>query len=367
MVIVMFGHKSIPSRNGGVERVVEELSTRMALRGHRVICYNRGKARVREWQAVQLRGTWKLGRKGWSAVSASFFAAVLAALGPGDVVHIHAEGPAFWCWIPKLFGKRTIVTIHGLDWQRAKWAGSFGRAFLRAGERLAARFADEMLVLSGHMASYFLKTYGRETTFLPNGMEQPCFRHADRIRQQFGLEKDGYFLFLGRLVPEKGIHYLIEAFRNVRTEKKLVIAGSPSDTQAYWTQLRELAAGDVRICFTGFADGTVREELLSNAYVYVLPTDLEGMPLSLLEAMAYGNCCVTSDIPECTEVMGDSALTFPRGDVSVLRNCLQLLCDSPAVVGNYREKTRKISREDFDWDTITDRTLRLYHENSADQ
>ena len=222
------------------------------------------------------------------------------------MVHIHAEGPAFFCWIPKLFGKRVVSTIHGIDWQREKWRSGFGSKFIHQGEKNAVKYADEVIVLSKGVQDYFKKTYGRETHFIPNGVNRPQIREAKLIRDDFGLEKDSYILFLGRLVPEKGIRYLVEAFKNVKTDKKLVIAGGSSDTDSFMEELKELAKGDERVLFTGFVQGAMLDELYSNAYIYTLPSDLEGMPLSLLEAMSYGNCCLVSDIPECAEVVEDT-------------------------------------------------------------
>ena len=153
------------------------------------------------------------------------------------MVHIHAEGPAFFCWIPKLFGKRVISTIHGLDWAREKWKFGVGSKFIRQGEKNAVKYADEIIVLSKGVQKYFMETYGRETHFIPNGVNRPEVREAKLITDHFGLEKDSYILFLGRLVPEKGIRYLVEAFKNVKTDKKLVIAGGSSDTDSFMVAL----------------------------------------------------------------------------------------------------------------------------------
>ena len=178
------------------------------------------------------------------------------------MVHIHAEGPAFFCWIPKLFGKRVICTIHGLDWDREKWRGSVASKFIRGGEKNAVKYADEIIVLSKDVQKYFLETYGRETHFIPNGVNRPEVREAKLITDHFGLEKDSYILFLGRLVPEKGIRYLVEAFKNVKTDKKLVIAGGSSDTDSFMEELKELAKGDDRILFTGFVQGAKGHEII---------------------------------------------------------------------------------------------------------
>lgn len=362
--IAMFGHKRIPSRAGGVEIVVEELSARMAAMGHAVICYNRGGEDRTQYRGIQIKAVPTIRRKGFGAVISSFFAAVCVAFSTADVCHIHAEGPAFMSFLPKLFGKRVIVTVHGLDWQREKW-GSFGAAFIRMGEKMAVRFADEIIVLSLHTQSYFLDRYERKTVFLPNGVTKFEKYPPRQIINQFGLQRGDYLLYLGRLVPEKGVHDLINAFKGVRTDKKLVIAGASSDTDEYVQSLKALSSGNSRIRFTGFVAGRLLAELFSNAYLYVLPSHLEGMPLSLLEAMSYGCCCVVSDIPECTEVVEDHAAIFPKGDVQALRHTLQTFCDDAKQVSRYRRQAEDFLRGKSDWDEVTKKTLELYYENSA--
>ena len=244
--LAVFGQKRL-SREGGIEIVVKELCTRMAQNGCDVTCYNRAGHHVSgaeydktiEYDGIRQKVVPTIEKKGLAAVSSSFFAALYSAFGRYDVVHIHAEGPAFFCWIPKLFGKRVISTIHGLDWAREKWKFGVGSKFIRQGEKNAVKYADEIIVLSKDVQKYFLETYGRETHFIPNGVNRPEVREAKLITDHFGLEKDSYILFLGRLVPEKGIRYLVEAFKNVKTDKKLVIAGGSSDTDFKETYGRE--------------------------------------------------------------------------------------------------------------------------------
>ena len=367
--ICMLGHKRIPSREGGIEIVVEELATRMTAAGHKVTCLNRagshvsGKeyeaAAVKEYKGVRIKTVLTLDKKGLAAMTASVTGSLVAAFGRYDVVHFHAEGPCAMLWLPKLFGKRCIATIHGLDHQRAKW-GKFARTYIMLGEKCAAKFADEIIVLSRGVQQYFRDTYGRETVFIPNGVSRPDLQPAEQIAQTYGLQKNDYILYLGRLVPEKGITYLIDAFKQLKTDKKLVIAGGSSDTAAFTQELTDRAAGDDRILFTGFVQGRMLEELYSNAYVYVLPSDLEGMPLSLLEAMSYGNCCVTSDIEECASVMEAHGVTFPKGDVTALTATLQQLCDNPQIVDEYKQKAADYITGKYNWDDVTERTLELY-------
>ena len=368
--VAMFGHKRIPSREGGIEIVVEELCTRMVEQGNEVMCFNRAghhvsgaeydKAQQGEYKGIRLKTVPTIDKKGLAAVSSSFFAALYSAFGRYDVVHIHAEGPAFFCWIPKLFGKRVIVTIHGIDWQREKWRDGFGSKFIRQGEKNAVKYADEIIVLSKGVQDYFKKTYGRNTCFIPNGVNRPKILEADLIAEKFGLSKDSYILFLGRLVPEKGIRYLVEAFKQVKTDKKLVIAGGSSDTDAFANELKGLAKDDDRIIFTGFVQGQLLDELYSNAYIYTLPSDLEGMPLSLLEAMSYGNCCLVSDISECTEVVEDKALIFKKSDVNDLREKLQEACDNPEKVAQMKAQAADFICKKYNWDDVVKKTLELY-------
>lgn len=363
----MFGQKRL-SREGGIEIVVKELCTRMAKNGYTVTCYNRSGHHVSgaeydkktEYEGINQKCIPTIEKKGLAAVSSSFFAALYSAFGKYNVVHIHAEGPAFFSWLPKLLGKRVIVTVHGLDWQREKWKSGFGSKFIKQGEKNAVKYADEIIVLSKGVHDYFRNQYGRETRFIPNGVNRPEIRKAELITDKFGLTKDSYILFLGRLVPEKGIRYLVEAFKNVKTEKKLIIAGGSSDTDSFMKELKELAKDDKRIIFTGFVQGQMLEELYSNAYIYTLPSDLEGMPLSLLEAMSYGNCCLVSDIQECTEVVEDKALIFKKSNVQDLQNKLQEACDRTEKVMELKQQAADYICKKYNWDDVVEETLKLY-------
>ena len=340
----------------------------MAQDGHKITCYNRSGHHVsgaefdkkNEYEGICQKSVPTIEKKGLAAVSSSFFAALYSAFGKYDVVHIHAEGPAFFSWLPKMFGKRVVVTIHGIDWQREKWQSGLGSKFIHQGEKNAAKYADEVIVLSKGVQDYFKETYGRETHFIPNGVNRPQIREASLITDKFGLKKDSYILFLGRLVPEKGIRYLVEAFKNVKTDKKLVIAGGSSDTDSFMEELKDLAKGDDRILFTGFVQGAMLDELYSNAYIYTLPSDLEGMPLSLLEAMSYGNCCLVSDIPECAEVVEDKALIFKKSDVEDLREKLQEACDHPEMVMKMKNQAADFICEKYNWDEVVKKTMKLY-------
>ena len=377
MKIAMIGHKRIPSREGGVEIVVSELSKRMVKRGHTVVAYNRKSEHIAGkeheiakdldlWEGVKLKWIPTPNSSKLNAIVYSFLSTIDAVFHNYDIIHFHAEGPASMVILAKLFGKRSVVTIHGLDWQRSKWGG-FATEFLKFGEKTAAKYADEIIVLSQNVKDYFKKTYNRETVFIPNGISpaEPC--SPDIIVDKYGIEKDGYILFLGRLVPEKGIHYLIEAYNQIDTKKKLVIAGGSSHTSEYESKLKDMAKSNSNIIFTGFVEGKELEELYSNAYVYCLPSDLEGMPISLLEAMSYGNCCLTSNICECTEVCENNAEYFEKSNVDSLAQKLSILCNDPEIVKQYKQISSSFILKKYNWDKITKETLDLYYNQKSEK
>jgi len=369
MRIAMIGHKRYGSREGGVEVVVTELARRMAALGHEVTCYDRSGSDVMTGKAVQtcervvggvrVVPVRTVDKKGLAALSSSFFATLAVVKDRPDVVHYHAEGPCVPLPLARCAGIRTVATIHGLDWQRAKW-GKLASAYIKMGERAAATKADELIVLSEANKAYFKEAYGREATYIPNGVDVRAVRAADSIKAKWGLEEGSYLLYLGRLVPEKRPELLIEAFKKLETDKQLVIAGGGSDTSEFERSLHALAEGDSRILFTGFVSGEPLEELYSNAYAYVLPSDVEGMPMSLLEAMAYGRCCVTSDVPECADVLGGAGLTFEKGDAADLGRVLGGVLADPAKAARLGEAARTRVNLTYDWDSVVERTLSLY-------
>lgn len=369
MRIAMIGHKRYGSREGGVEVVVTELARRMAALGHEVTCYDRSGADVMTGDAadchervvdgVRVVPVKTIDKKGLAALSSSYFATLAAIKDRPDVIHYHAEGPCVPLPLAKRAGIRTVATIHGLDWQRAKW-GKLASTYIKIGERAAATKADGLVVLSKSAQSYFEDAYGRTATLISNGIEKKQPTPASQIRERWGLDEGSYLLYLGRLVPEKRPELLIEAYKGLDTDKKLVIAGGGSDTSGYEASLREAAQGDPRILFIGFISGGPLGELYSNCYAYVLPSDVEGMPMSLLEAMAYGRCCVTSDIPECADVLAGNGVTFEKGSAESLQSALRdLLADSGrtaalgAAAKSHVEKT-------YNWDSVVERTLALY-------
>ncbi len=360
MKLAMIGHKDFPSRSGGVEVVVYELATRLAKRGCQVTVFNRGRRRGENrgsCQGVEIRRAPTVRKGGLNAMLASLTATLQALPGRYDLIHYHSLGPSVMLPLARLSGARTVATIHGLDWQRAKW-GPFASAYLRLGERMIARYAGEVIVLSRVAQTYFQTTYGRSAHLIANAVVPVEYADCDEIARRWSLEKDGYVLFLARIVPEKGLHHLIRAFRRCGTSKRLVIAGEVPDN-SYGREILALAQGCGQICFVGFAEGRVLQELFSNCALYVLPSDVEGLALSLLEAMSAGARCLTSDIPENTEVLGPFGTVFRRGDEASLLEKLREALDSPWPPSRAEDQKRYI-RERYSYDLVLEKTWRVY-------
>lgn len=370
MKVAMIGHKVIPSRRGGIENVLTSLCPLLVQFGAEVTCYNRssdkveneyvGTVRDKKYKGVRLKKAWTIKARGISAMLSSYTAALCAAFGRYDIVHFHAEGPCAAMWIPKLFGKKCVATVHGLDWQREKWGSGFAAKYIKLGEKTLAKYADEIIVLSKSATDYFKETYGRETKIIPNGIDRPVRRNANKITEAFGLHKDEYICVISRLTAEKGIHYLIDAYNRIKTDKKLVIAGDTSDTDDYVAHIKEMAAGNKNIIFTGFVSGEMLDELYSNAYAMCLPSDIEGMSLSLLEALAYKNALICSDIPENTAVAEDKAIYFKRGNVDDLLVKLKELCDNEQIRNDLRKDTDEFILKKYSCTASAKATYELY-------
>lgn len=368
MRVAMIGQKRTGSREGGVEVVVTELATRMAALGHEVTCYDRSGTDVNgneapsesyEYRGVRVVPVGTVDVRGLAALTSAYAATRAALRDRPDVIHYHAEGPCNALPLAARAGVRTVATVHGLDWQRAKWGGLASHVIKR-GERQAARKAGALIVLSEPVRRYFRDEYGRDAYFIPNGVNIPEPKPARLIAERWGLSEGSYVLYLGRIVPEKRPELLVEAFRGLETDKRLVIAGGASDTSGFYEEVRALAERDPRVVMAGFVEGETLAELYSNAYCYVLPSDVEGMPMSLLEAMSFGRCCVTSDIPECADVLGSAGITFPRGDAAALRGALASALSDTDRASALGDAARERVRDNYDWDSVVSRTLQLY-------
>ena len=369
----MIGQKGIAPHAGGVEKHVEEIGARLAARGHEVDVFCRA-------HYTDLRGTHRgmrvvmrpaIHTKHLDALSHAV-AATLSSFGRGyDVIHYHALGPTTLSPVARLPGARVVSTCHGLDWRREKW-GPVAQAMLRAAEWPSARFPHRLIAVSRGLAEYFRARYGADAVHIPNGFDAPeRLSPPEAIRARWNLgapDQDGAFvLFLSRLVPEKGAHTLIEAFRRVESPLRLVVAGGSSHSDDTVRRLHALAAGDRRVLFVGPVAGAEWSELLSNARLFVLPSTLEGLPIVLLEAMGHGRSCLASDIPENLEIVEPEpggpryARTFRAGDAADLAGAIGGALADPEAVERGR-RAREMVRARFGWDAIAGRVEEVYRE-----
>ncbi len=273
-----------------------------------------------------------------------------------EIVHFHALGPSLFAGLPRLVGAKTVVTVHGLDWQREKW-GRAAQWVLRQCEGPAVKFPDRTIVVSKTLRDYFRDHHHRETVFIPNGTTLPQPRVAKKILQQ-GLVPGKYILFVGRLVPEKGVHYLCEAFQRIDTDMTLALVGGMSFSQDYVAMLRRYEGPRIKLLDYVFGEGL--EELWSNAYVVVQPSTMEGLSIALLEALSYGRCVLISDIPENREVAEEVAPSFRTKDVDDLREKLAQLIHEPELVRHYESKARGHILQNYSWERVTENTETVY-------
>lgn len=362
MKIAMIGQKGIPSRSGGVEIHVEEIAKGLIEDGVEVDVYCR-KAYCDDsksnYKGINLKYIPSINTKSLDAITYTIIATVCALFKNYDVFHYHALGPSSMAWLPKIFGKKVICTVHGLDWKREKW-GNLAKKYLKFGEYVIAKYADSIIVLTKSMEIYFKEVWQRETNVIPNGVEIGELVEAQIIKEKYKVKKDSYILFLARLVPEKGAHYLINAFNSIETDKKLIIAGGSSYTDKYVEYIKDLAKNNNNIIFTGVVRGKELNELYSNAYFYVLPSEIEGLPISLLEAMSFSNCCLVSDIDENLETIEICGLSFKSKCEQDLKLKLEELINNEELVKKYKIISEDFVSKKYNWKTIINETKKVY-------
>ena len=358
--IAFIGGRGLISKYSGIEAYYEEVGKRLAGMGHHVTAYCRTyfTPGVQAHHGMGVVRLPTIRSKHLETLLHTFLSTLHVLVQPCDIVHYHALGPALFSFIPRLAGKKTLVTVQGLDWQRKKW-GRIASAVLRLGERAAVSLPTSTMVVSRTLRQHYWKSHGVETSYVPNGglLRDRC--PPDKILR-WGLQPDRYILFLGRFSPEKGCHLLVEAYERLETDIKLVMAGASSYCDDYSRQLRTHACDRIKIL--DWVSGEALDELLTNAMLFVLPSDLEGLSLALLDAMGAGLCVLTSDVPENREAIEDAGFTFRRGDVSDLADRLRFLISNSAVREAAGEAAKRRIREQYQWSNIAVEVERLYFE-----
>jgi glycosyltransferase involved in cell wall biosynthesis len=358
----MIGQKGLPATYGGVEHHVEELGWRLAARGHHVDVFCRpgyGGTGTELYRGMHLRRAATIGTRHLDAIGHSVVSSLHSMRDAPDVVHYHALGPVLAAPLVRALSRSAVVvTVHGLDHERDKW-GLLARGVLSVGHWMSARVPEETVVVSRQLQQHYAEQFGRRAVYIPNGVDAPVRRKADEITRRWGLTADNFVLHVGRLVPEKAADLLIRAYRDVPGDRPLVIAGDSSFTDAYVARLRKEADGDPRVKFCGYVFGDTLAELYSNAAVFVQPSRLEGLPLTLLEASSHGIPVVASDIAPHREILGRAASGLvPVGDQAALSGRItEFLGDPPLVAARVlREQVLRT----FRWDTAAVELERVY-------
>jgi glycosyltransferase involved in cell wall biosynthesis len=370
--VAFIGTKGMPAVSGGVEAHVDELSRGLVRAGHEAVVYVRDwytPSRLKAWRGVRLLRLPTLRTKHLDAAVHSLLASLHVLFVRADVIHYHAIGPAAFGIIPRLCGRRLVVTVHRRDWQADKW-GWAARVLLKAAERAAVRIPREAIAVSESIREALAGAYGAELTAIPNGFTAPRLLPPGPAAARFGLKARGYILYLGRLVPEKRPDWLIRAFLrrpDAGGGLRLVIAGAASGTDAYARELRALAAGDPRIVFTGEVRGEIKDELFANALLFVLPSRLEGQPIALLEARGAGLACLASDIAVHGSLIrdGSDGRLFQCDDFEDFRARLEELLSDPSAAAAMGRRAREAMAAFPSWDEIVAQTLRVYDAAAA--
>lgn len=359
MKIAFIGQKGIPATYGGIEDFTEKVALRLSKKGHQVTVYCRPYyTQIEgEYKGVILKKIKSIKTKHLDAISHTFFSS-LDALSEGyDIVNYQGIGPSSLSFLPRLSGKaRVVVTIHSLDWKRKKW-GPLAKSLLKLAEYPSVFFPHKLATISEELRNYLEINFKREVFKVTPGIDPPNQREPRRIKR-FGLEKEKFILYLGRLVPEKGCHYLLEAFKDLDTDYKLFVAGNGFFSEDYLKKLH--AYKSEKILFGGFVEKEVLEELFTNAYLYVLPSEVEGVPQALLQALSYDRCVLASDIPENKEAMGKWGFTFKNKDIRDLRENLTFLLSNKEAVQNGENQRSNYVKSKYSWDKTAEDLERLF-------
>jgi glycosyltransferase involved in cell wall biosynthesis len=356
--VALVGGRGVIGKYSGIETYYEEAGARLVEMGHQVTIYCRSyfTPKIAEYRGMRLVRLPTLRTKHLETLIHTLLSTIHACFSGCDIVHYHTLGPSMFALLPRLFGKKTIVTVQGLDWKRKKW-GRAARWALKLCEWTSARLPNCTVVVSRTLQEYYRGRYAKECAYVPNGTEIRRRRRIQKLKT-LGLETDEYVLFLGRFSPEKNCDLLVDAFEKLGTPTKLVLAGGSSHTDEYAANLERRQ--NERIKILDWVSGEALEELLTNAAVFVLPSDMEGLSLALLDAMGAGVCVLASDVPENMEAICDAGFTFKSGDIQDLRRMLRLLLANPDLRAGAGRRAQEVVRQRYLWDRVATEISGVY-------
>jgi len=369
--IILLGTRGFPNIQGGVEKHCEELAVHLAKLGCEVVVFTRKpyvSSDIKEFQGVKLVALPIFRQKSLEAPLHTFMGVFAAKRYKPDVLHIQAIGPALFAPLARLLGMKVVMTSHGANYDHLKW-GKFARLVFKLGERLGVTFANAGITISQSLADTIQKKYGKKFSVIPNGVRLPEIANTENALKKFDLEKGKYLLSVGRFVPEKGFHDLIEGFNIFQSTSqnpqaknyKLVIIGEADHPDKYSHSIKELAVTNPNIVMTGFLTGEPLHELYSHAGLFVLASYYEGMSIVLLEALSYGLSCIATDIAgnRSVRLLSDDRF-FKAGDADSLADKIREFIHNPL---REEEKALQLNKvfETYDWEKIAEQTLCVYN------
>jgi glycosyltransferase involved in cell wall biosynthesis len=357
----MIGARNIPARHGGLEVAAEQLSIELVNRGYEVRALVDSRNGPRDHLSIRVQGVRCVRTKHLHTISQTLFSMPAVLDNCPDIAHFHGVGPGIIASIPKSRNIKTVVTVQGLDWERDKWHPLAKRIF-GSGVRASLGRSDAVIAVSRSIQHQLQERFGISAHYVPNGVRLPGSVTTHNVLDELGVDPNGYILFVARLVPEKGLHFLFDAYRYLGSPRPLVVAGSGTGSYAsdYERKMRENAPSGT--IFAGFRSGKALDELFAHAGVYVLPSVIEGLPLSLLEAMSYARPVIHSAIPECNEVTrGDAGRSFKVRDSRDLARVLREVLGDESASSTLGGAARHRVATEYAWPVIASETEAIYN------
>jgi len=362
MKIAILGTRGIPACYSAFEACVEELSPRLVNNGHKVTVYCRRyyqKPKLDLYKGVRLITLPTIKNKFLETFVHTLLSTLHAVFTNIDIVQYFGVGNSIFTLIPRIFGKKTFINVDGLDWTRKKWP-YLAKLFLRFSAFLATFLPTNFITDSKTIVDYYKRVFHKTPHYIPYGANiSQSSENAKNLLVKFGLEKNKYILFAGRLIPENNIHHLISAFNKITTDLKLLIAGKGTYETDYIRSLKKNTAPN--IVFTGFLTGEDYKDICCNAYLFVEPTEASGTHTAILDAMGYGNCILVNNIPTNLEVIGSAGFSYDGAKKDEdLKDKMEWLINNPQIVDKYKSKSLEHAKKVYSWDRVTEQYESLY-------
>ena len=355
MKIALIGSRGIPARYSGFEQFYEQFAVRLAERGHEVTVYNRShfiKDVKKEYKGVRIVSLPSIPTKHLDTIVHTGLSSLHALFQGYDIVYYCIVGNSPLVWIPRMVGAKTLINVDGEDWARDKWSG-FAKTYQKWCEKVACVCSNTVIADAKGILARYKELYNHETIFVPYGANIRKDEGTDAL-EKWGLKPDEYIFYVGRFVPENAIDLLIRSFKNLKTDKKLVIVGDAPYADQFKKTLHDLACDDERIIFTGYAFDEDYEQLSTHAYVYVQPAGIDGTRPALLDQMGFGNCVLVRNSVVNMEVIGDCGCFFDKDRLEKsLTEVLQNLVDTSATVDAFRNKIQSRIENYYNWEWVT--------------